>query len=133
MKLCPDVTVHGNAEAGGKALCIPILACIAVIAYLLLRQGVQGVPVPTRPLEGEVHSGPTVRLCWNPTGHEDVEVQVGEDRRFGKILCEQRVQDTWFSLTPAVFVQPGRYYWRMRHIKIDGPGPWTRAIRFRIE
>jgi hypothetical protein len=129
----PEMGLCEEGPGGSKLLCVPILVGIAILAYLLFRQGVQGVPVPTRPLEGEGHAGPAVRFCWNPAGHEDVELQVARKRGFGNILFERRVQGAWFSVSPPVFVESGKYYWRMRKIRAKGPGTWSRAIPFTID
>ncbi len=124
----------GKGDAGErKLLAAPVVFCVLVLAYLLFRQGVQGVPVATRPLEGEVHRGPSIRLCWTPERYEDVEVQIARERRFETVLYAQRIPGAWFHLTPPVCHDPGVYYWRMRQRDNAGVGTWTRAIRFRVD
>jgi len=112
---------------------LPAVACLCLLAVLLVRQGVLHVPVPTRPLAGEVHRGPVLRPSWNPVAEGAVHIQMCRDRACREVVFETRASGRWFLTTPPVFTEPGTYYWRMRSIRGGKSSPWTRGIRFRVE
>lgn len=137
----PAANADPAPPASGKAarrrhirLIAPALAGLVFLAALNARQRVQGCPVPTGPLTGDVVRTPRVVLTWNPLtpAQDPVHIQIGRgDRRFGNVVLDIRGSG-WYYATQPGLLEPGEtYYWRIRRVG-ERVSPWSRAIRFSV-
>ncbi len=116
-------------------LLLPALCAVLYIGALYYLQGVQCVPVPTRPLSGDVVDSHTaLALSWNALRDRGTEyrLQVSDgERTFEGRVFDTRVTDMAELKLPNL-LEPGHtYYWRMCTIRNGHASPWTRSIRFR--
>ena len=112
---------------------VPALVLALSVGVLYVRQRVLRIPVPTRPLTGDVlDTAHMVAFTWNkmedaPTVYR---IQVAQDRGFKRIVFETRVRDV-NQIKQKNIVEPSRrYYWRICAIRDGRATPWTRKIRF---
>ncbi|MFC1452620.1 hypothetical protein ACFLSJ_04665 [Verrucomicrobiota bacterium] len=111
---------------------LPTVAALTLVGVLYVRQRILGVPVPTKPLTGEVmHADGVIHFAWNEFKDEKIQahIQVAENRSFDWIAFESR--GTGKALKRRRILKPETtYYWRMRAIRDDKPSPWSTPLRF---
>ena len=127
-------TLGQTGTEGTRWIVLPSVIGVVLLAAVLFRQTALGLPVPTRPLPGEVAHGRNVMFAWNAVPGAAVQVQMGSDRSFSSIMYSTNTNDkVTYSRAYRIFTEPGEYYWRMRHVRKGRPGSWTRPIKFLVE
>ncbi|MCE9616413.1 MAG: hypothetical protein K8T26_19240 [Lentisphaerae bacterium] len=119
---------------GPWVMILPAVIGLVWMVTLYVRQAVYDVPVPTKPLPGDVVPASGLDLLWNESadGAAEARVQVATDRRFRNIVFEERC--ACFSLRRTVPLIPGAtYYWRVQRVRPGHTSPWTLPVRFEVE
>lgn len=113
---------------------VPAVIGILWMATLYVRQAVRDIPVPTKPLDGDVVAADVLDLLWSEGQGDRVgaHVQVALDRRFEKIIFEERCDSCFNLRRNAVLVPGGTYYWRVQRVRDGKASPWTKPIEFRV-
>lgn len=110
---------------------LPALGLLALLARLLVLEGIYRIPVPIKPLDGE-RTGTDLHLYWNRLPGEaayDVEVD-GSSPEFRDLVYRwSGLRDDKVKLR-AAFPGGGEFYWRVRAVEEGVPGPWSRSVRF---
>ncbi len=110
---------------------LPALGLLAILARLLVLEGLYRVPVPIKPLDGE-RTGTDLHLYWNRLPGEaayDVEVDESSPEFRDLVYRWSGLRDDKVKLRAAC-PGGGEFYWRVRAVEEGVPGPWSRAVRF---
>ena len=119
---------------GSKWIVLPPALAMILLVGVLFRQLALGLPVPTRPLPGEVAHGRNVMFAWNAAPEAAMQVQMGPVRSFNQVLYAKTTNPGVTHIRArGIFDAPGEYFWRVRAIHNGSPGRWTRPIKFRVE
>ncbi len=122
---------------------LPSLLALSFLTFLVIRESVFKVPVPIRPLRGDV-TDTDIYLYWNPVRGEEVSyhAQLAADRPdFTNPLYEWGEEHNWerarvrtgqLRVARRRALSPGNaYFWRVRSVVDGRPRPWSRSIPFR--
>jgi len=127
-------TLGPSEGEGSKWIVVPCALGVALLVAVLFRQSALGLPVPTRPLPGEVAHGRNVMFAWNAIPEASMQVQMGPDRSFRQVLYTKTTNPGVTNIRArGIFDSPGEYFWRVRAIHNGSPGSWTRPIKFLVE
>jgi len=133
------VVLADDAATSDRApwwIIVPALVLALAVGVLYVRQRFLLIPVPTRPLTGDVvDTRRMVGFTWNKMSDAPTvyRLQVADSRTFKRIVFETRIRDK-NEIKQRDIVEPRRrYYWRMCAIRDGKASPWTRTIRFSSE
>ena len=70
---------------------------------------------------------------YPPNAMPETEVQIARDEGFQDIVDRDSVAAVIQRYVPAKALEPGKYYWRVRHVHIGQPPmPWTKPSSFQV-
>jgi hypothetical protein len=93
-------------------------------------------PLLRSPLDGMSMTDVATFFRWDPVeGCDQFDIEIARDAAFADILRRKRTKNVRYhenSYFPRDLLPPGTFHWRVRAVRDDRAGPWSRAFAVNV-